>query len=86
MREVTESKSYFKSQTVQDLSKQNSHKIVLWNDTNLGIVIEAIAHNVLNPVIDWLLPLDIQRSVSHDVSASINFRLVSFFVKTWTIY
>ncbi len=86
VREVAESKSYFKSQTVQDLSKQISHKIVLWNDTNLGIVIEAIAHSVLNPVVDWLLPLDIQGSVSHDVSASINFRLVSYFVKTWTIY
>lgn len=86
MREVIDAKSSFQSQSMQELSKQNLHKIVLWNDTDLGIIIEAIAHNVLDPVVDWLLPLDFQGVISHDVSANITFRSVSCFVKTLDIY
>lgn len=82
LRGTINSNSPTKLETIQSLSKQNVRKIELWNNTDLGIIIETITHNVLDPVVDWLLPLDIQGNCLNDQSTDLDSRSVTLIACT----
>jgi len=57
-------------------ASENFRKIILWNNRDLGIIIEKTL-NALDPVVDWLIPLDLQGNCLKAQSANFNSRSVT---------
>ena len=57
-------------------ASENFRKIILWNNRDLGIIIEKTL-NALDPVVDWLIPLDLQGNCMKVQSANFNSRSVT---------
>ena len=57
-------------------ASENFRKIIFWNNRDLGIIIEKTL-NALDPVVDWLIPLDLQGNCMKVQSANFNSRSVT---------